>query len=157
MFILLLLHSCYFQTFIASGHCCCFEFALPAFHPPPLQFIFFIAARLIFLKFNSAAQFPEAPHCQSSNYLSRHLEICTVYPLPPSLIHCLLCLLLLPHTPTSLFQSISDYSLHLYHYLCYLKWPFPLSVFFIFTLWFFSLFHLKYPVFSLYLQSVSMS
>lgn len=60
MFILLLLHSCCFQTFITSGHCCYFEFGLPAFHPPPLQFIFFIAARVIFLKFNSAAQFPEA-------------------------------------------------------------------------------------------------
>ena len=61
MLILLLLHSCCFQTFITSGHCCCFEFSLPAFHPPPLRFLFFIAARVIFLKFNSAAQFPEAP------------------------------------------------------------------------------------------------
>lgn len=60
MFILLLLHSCCFQTLITSGHCC-FEFGLPAFHLPPLQFIFFIAARVIFLKFNSSAQFPEAP------------------------------------------------------------------------------------------------
>lgn len=61
MFIPLLSHSCCFQTLITSGHCCCFEFGLPAFCPPPLPFIFFIAARVIFLKFNSAAQFPEAP------------------------------------------------------------------------------------------------
>lgn len=119
------IHSSAFTLPLLSDlhHCNCFHFSLSAFPLPTMQVIFLIAARVIFLKFNSSIlnaywmKFKlsiivfKAIHYLALAILSK-LIFCCAHP----------CFL---NAPTWPFQSTSCHSLPPNHYICCLRWPTP--------------------------------